>query len=316
MRNRNLPTLLTLVLTVWAVGCAEEPPTGVDAAKGRVAALATEAGTYAQDAYEAAEAVVAQLDAEMETQAAAFALFREYERANELVASVEASADDVESAIDAEKQRLRTGTNGVVADAEQAVSTAQDAIAVIPAEDLPEEQAATWETDLAGVDTALTETGRLLAGDQLFAARTEADSALAAATDLNASITAHVAEVARVREEAAARRARGEITIPSNVLADGQRLAAGDYLLSLADNAQALSDTGPGGRWVEFLDGDDVAGRGLAVVIPDGELADVSDNVLRNEARVVALKEGDYVRVWLNREGVNYLVHLPPANIR
>jgi len=30
----------------------------------------------------------------------------------------------------------------------------------------------------------------------------------------------------------------------------------------------------------------------------------------------VALKEGDYVRVWLNREGVNYLVHLPPANIR
>ena len=64
---------------------------------------------------------------------------------------------------------------------------------------------------------------------------------------------------------------------------------------------------------MEFLDGDDVAGRGLAVVIPDGELADVSDNVLRNEARVVALKEGDYVRVWLNREGVNYLVHLPPA---
>ena len=163
------------------------------------------------------------------------------------------------------------------------------------------------------MDTALTETGRLLAGDQLFAARTEADSALAAATDLNASITAHVAEVARVREEAEARRARGEITIPSNVLADGQRLAAGDYLLSLADNAQALSDTGPGGRWVEFLDGDDVAGRGLAVVIPDGELADVSNNALRNEARVAVLKEGDYVRVWLNREGVNYLVHLPPA---
>ena len=286
---------------------------GVDAAKGRVAALATEAGTYAQDAYEAAEAVVAQLDAEMETQAAAFSLFREYERANELVASVEASADDVEGAIDAEKQRLRTGINGVVADAEQAVSTVQDAIAAIPAEDLPEEQAATWETDLAGVDTALTETGRLLAGDQLFAARTEADSALAAATDLNASITAHVAEVARVREEAEARRARGEITIPSNVLADGQRLAAGDYLLNLADNAQALSDTGPGGRWVEFLDGDDVAGRGLAVVIPDGELADVSTNALRNEARVAVLKEGDYVRVWLNREGVNYLVHLPPA---
>jgi hypothetical protein len=28
---------------------------------------------------------------------------------------------------------------------------------------------------------------------------------------------------------------------------------------------------------------------------------------------VEALKGGDYIRVWINRGGHNYLVHLPPA---
>ena len=118
-----------------------------------------------------------------------------------------------------------------------------------------------------------------------------------------------VAEVERLREEAAARRARGEITIPSAVLADGEELAAGMYLLRLADDgAESM------GRWVEFVSGDSVAGRGLAVVISDGEMSEVSESgMLRNEARVEVLKEADYVRVWLNRDGVNYLVHLPPA---
>jgi hypothetical protein len=30
-------------------------------------------------------------------------------------------------------------------------------------------------------------------------------------------------------------------------------------------------------------------------------------------ARVETLKGDDYVRVWINRRGVNYLIHLPPA---
>jgi hypothetical protein len=31
----------------------------------------------------------------------------------------------------------------------------------------------------------------------------------------------------------------------------------------------------------------------------------------RNEVRVDHLKGGEYIRVWLNRQGVNYLIHMP-----
>lgn len=314
MRSRHLLSFLVLSLTVLTVGCAEPPTAAVEAAKGRLAAVATEGSTYAADAYETAEEAASRLDTELETQAASFALFREYERASELIAAVETAVDGVESAIESEKQRLRNETNGVVADAERAATNAQDSITAIPPEDLPEEQASAWDSDLAGVETSITETGRLLAGEQLYDARREADSALGAANGINAAITAHVAEVERVRQEAADRRARGYVTIPTAVMADGQRLAAGDYLLRLAEEAPAASDTGPDGRWVEFVDGEDVAGRGLAVVIPDSEISEVSESGSpRNEARIVALKGGEYVRVWLNRDGVNYLVHMPPA---
>ena len=317
MKNRNLLTLLTLSLTILAVGCEEAPTASVEVAKGQLAAVATEAATYAPDAYKTAEEVAAQLDGELETQAERFALLRSYERTNELVVSVETAMGEVESAIGVEKQRFRTETDRLVSDAEQRVSTARDSITGIASENLPEEQASAWGSDLSVVETALTETARLLAEDQLVVASREANTALSSANEVNTAVTAYVAELERVREEETARRARGEVTLFSAVLANGEELAAGTYLLSLAEDSPSPSETGSSGRWVEFLDGDTIAGRGLAVVIADSEIGEVSDSgSLRKEARVTVLKEGDYVRVWLNRDGVNYLVHLPPANSR
>lgn len=313
MKNRNLLTLLTLSLTIWAVGCAEAPTASIDAAKGRLAAVATEGNTYASDEYGTAEGMAAQLDAELETQAESFGLMRSYERASELIVSVETAVDAVESAIDAEKQRLRTETDQLATEAQQAVDTAREAITAIASEDLSEEQASAWNAALAGVQDSLAATTQLSTGDQLMGSRNEADSARASAAEVNTAITALVAELERAREEAAARRALGEITIPSSVLADGQELAAGSYLLRLAEDSPTSVASRPG-RWVEFVDGENVAGRGLAVVIPDDEISEVSKSgSLRNEARVIILKENDYVRVWLNRGGVNYLIHLPPA---
>jgi len=281
----------------------------VDAVKARLAAVEAEADTYASEAYGNAEDAVVQLDAELEAQAQSFAPLRDYERTNELIGSVGTMVDVVEEAISAEKERLRTETGRVVSSTEDEVTTARVSITEIPEDDLPEEQAMAWGSDLNDVESSLGETGRLLAGDQLIDAQSEANSALASAQGLNSGISSFIAEIERLREEEAARRARGEITIPSAVLADGEELAAGMYLLRLADDGPESS-----ARWVEFVSGDSVAGRGLAVVISDDEMSEVSESgMLRNEARVEVLKEADYVRVWLNRDGVNYLVHLPPA---
>ena len=317
MKNRNLLTLLTLSLAICLVGCAEPPTAGVDAANARLDAVANDANTYAADAYRSAEAAATALDAELDTQAASFVLFRSYERALELIGSVETAVDAVENAIEAEKSRLRTETERLVGDTEGAVTTARASIAAIPTNDLEEEQATTWDEDLATVESSLAETARLLAGEQLIGARAEAESALASANAINRAVTTLVAELEQAREEEAARRARGDVTIPSTVLADGQELSAGTYQLNLAADGPTTNTAAPRGRWVEFLDGETVAGRGLAVVIPDGDIGEVSESgTLRNEAQVVVLKERDYVRVWLNRDGTNYLVHLPPANSR
>ena len=281
----------------------------VDAVKARLVAVEAEADTYAAEAYGNAEDAVVQLDAEVQAQAGSFALVRNYDRTNELIDSVGTVVDAVEEAISSEKERLRAETGRVVSSAEDEIATARVSIAEVPEDDLPEEQSMVWGAELSEVESSLGETGRLLAGNQLINAQNEANSALASAQGVNRVISSFLAEVERLREEEAARQARGEITIPSAVLADGEELSAGMYLLRLADGGPESS-----GRWVEFVSGESVSGRGLAIVMSDDQISVVSEiGMVRNEARVEILNEADYVRVWLNRDGVNYVVYLPLA---
>ena len=160
----------------------------VDAVKARLAAVESEAETYASEAYGDAEDAVGQLDTELETQAQSFALLRDYERTNELIGSVGMAVDAVEEAIDSEKQRLRTETGRVVSSIEDEVTTARMSITEIAEDDLPEEQAMAWGSDLNNVESSLGETGRLLAGGQLIDAQGEANSALAAGQGVNSGI--------------------------------------------------------------------------------------------------------------------------------
>ena len=304
----TLPAVL-LGLAILTAGCAEPPTAQVDAAKQALAALAGDAATYAPTAYSTAENAVAELDAELATQEASFALLRDYERAIELVGAVEAATGQVRDAIGAERQRLADEANGLVADANQTIDATRASIAEIDEDDLEEGQAEAWETDLADVSTSLGEVANLIAGDQQADARREAEAAADAATAVGGAVTAFADELEAERQAAAERAARGEVTIPRSVMVNGQSLGAGMYLLRLAEEAPNAA-----GRWVEFVSEDEVAGRGLAVVIPDGDITEVEKSPgPRNEARVMELREGEYVRVWLNRDGVNYLLHLPTS---
>lgn len=109
--------------------------------------------------------------------------------------------------------------------------------------------------------------------------------------------------------------ALGSVTLPKAVKANGERLAAGAYQLRLM--AVQGADTM---RWVEFVRGGKVAGREVVTVIPQAEMKDLmtapkeaGPRPAAGGTRVETLKGDDYVRVWVNRRGVNYLVHLPPA---
>lgn len=116
----------------------------------------------------------------------------------------------------------------------------------------------------------------------------------------------------------AAATALGSVSLPRGVLADGKPLRAGTYQVRLtADAAQPAVAGQQMERWVEFLRGGAVAGREVVSIIPAAELKDLNSQAkgpkpAAGGTRVEMLKGDEYLRVWINRRGVNYLIHLPP----
>jgi hypothetical protein len=118
--------------------------------------------------------------------------------------------------------------------------------------------------------------------------------------------------------QAAGTKAIGTVTLTRKVLADGQPLAAGTYTVRVtADEPQAAVGESSGAeRWVEFVQGGKVKGREVASVVADSDIAQIAeghDQPARGGHRVTMLKGNDFLRVWINNGGFNYLIHLPPA---
>ena len=116
--------------------------------------------------------------------------------------------------------------------------------------------------------------------------------------------------------------ALGSVTLPKAVKANGERLAAGAYQVRLkADQAQppAPGQTPELERWVEFVRGGKVVGREVVSIVPQGDMKDLMTGAeaggrpAAGGTKVEMVKGNDYLRVWINRRGVNYLIHLPPA---
>jgi hypothetical protein len=113
----------------------------------------------------------------------------------------------------------------------------------------------------------------------------------------------------------------GTVTIPRAVTADGKPLAKGTYQVRLT--AQAAQPTVAGqlpdlNRWVEFVQGGQVKGREVVSIIPADEVQQTQagpdldpGKAPRTASKVEALKGGEYMRVWIARQGVQYLLHLP-----
>ncbi|MBK9239005.1 MAG: hypothetical protein IPL75_01820 [Acidobacteria bacterium] len=108
--------------------------------------------------------------------------------------------------------------------------------------------------------------------------------------------------------------ALGSVRLSRAVMADGKALPAGTYSLRRsADPVTPVVGQGPDhATWVEFLQGGQVKGRELASVVPSAEAKTVIKGRApgANTSRVDLLKGGEYLRVWTNRGGSHYLIHL------
>jgi hypothetical protein len=107
----------------------------------------------------------------------------------------------------------------------------------------------------------------------------------------------------------------GSVHIPKGVKADGKDLPAGTYTVRLtADEAKgdAKGASGTLERWVEFVQGGKVAGREVVSIVPANEAKLVQKDTPppAGGSKVQTLKGGDYTRVWINKGGTYYLVHL------
>ena len=109
--------------------------------------------------------------------------------------------------------------------------------------------------------------------------------------------------------------ALGSVRLPKALKADGKALPAGTYQVRLtADEAKpdAKGSSEVLERWVEFVKGGQVVGREVVSIVPANEAKLVQKDTPppSGGSKVETLKGGDYVRVWFNKGGNYYLVHL------
>ena len=131
------------------------------------------------------------------------------------------------------------------------------------------------------------------------------------------ALSASLAAQTQTQKPGAAGASLGTVTFKTAVMADGQRLAAGTYQVRLTGDSPkpGVGQSAESERYVEFVRSGKVVGREVATIVPQAEIAQVADGPrpAAGGARVELLKGDDYVRVWINRSGMHYILHLPPA---
>lgn len=106
----------------------------------------------------------------------------------------------------------------------------------------------------------------------------------------------------------------GTVRIAKAVKADGQPLGPGTYVMRVTEREAAPAAAGQtpqDERWAEFLQGGQVKGREVVIIVTPS----AAKQVLKDKwpaaggYRADVLKGGDYYRVWFNKGGTHYLVH-------
>jgi hypothetical protein len=109
----------------------------------------------------------------------------------------------------------------------------------------------------------------------------------------------------------------GTVHLNKKVMADGKPLSPGTYQVRLTNDAPkpGVGQAPDAEKYVEFVRGGKVVAREVATVISKEDISKVAKGKTPapGTSKVEMLKGGDYVRVWINRGGNNYLINLPTS---
>lgn len=107
----------------------------------------------------------------------------------------------------------------------------------------------------------------------------------------------------------------GTVTLTKKVMADGKPLAPGTYQVRLTGETPkpGVGQSTEGETYIEFVKGGQVVAREVATVVSNADVGSIVKwkKPVPNTTRVETLKGDDYVRVWINRGGTNYLINMP-----
>jgi hypothetical protein len=123
--------------------------------------------------------------------------------------------------------------------------------------------------------------------------------------------TAHVSA-----QSANANTTLATVRIARKVTAGGSALDPGTYQLRLTgEHPQPAAGASPDAEeFVEFVKSGKVVAREVATVVSKDDIKEVAKGETPpapGTAKVELLKGNDYLRIWANKGGTNYLVHLP-----
>jgi hypothetical protein len=109
--------------------------------------------------------------------------------------------------------------------------------------------------------------------------------------------------------------ALGTVKLPKKVTANGQPLAPGTYQVRLTPQeaeSKAQGATAAYERWAEFVQGGQVKGKEVVSIVPAADASKVAKEPApaAGRAKIEQLKGDDYLRVWINKGGNYYLIHL------
>ena len=110
------------------------------------------------------------------------------------------------------------------------------------------------------------------------------------------------------------------VRIGHAILLNGKSVPPGTYQLRLTGDVAtpAVGQSPRAEQWVEFLKGEQVVGRELASVMGAEAPSAITSRprgttgtIKTDRARVEVLKGGEYVRVWITRNGERYVINAP-----
>ena len=175
--RRTSTVIMMICLAVLLASCASVPQADIDAAKAAVqAAKDAQADKYAAAALQSADDLINQINTEVETQNAKFALFRNYDKVKELINQAKAAGEKAKADAIAGKEAAKKDAEASLAAAQAAIVAAKEILPKAPKGKDTKAEIEAMTADVAGLDTAVTDVQAQISKEEFLDAAAKAKS--------------------------------------------------------------------------------------------------------------------------------------------